>query len=503
LIKRVLIANRGAIACRIIRTVRATGRRACAIYSEADHDSPHVGLADDARCIGPPAPAESYLAIDRVIQAAKDMNCDAVHPGYGFLSENAGFAEQCAAAGLVFVGPTPDAIRLMGDKARAREVAERAGVPPAPGFQGDQDDAALSAGAQQVGYPLLVKATMGGGGKGMRRVASPDELPAAITGARREAESAFGNGALMLERFVHPARHVEVQVLADTHGNIVPLLERECSLQRRHQKVIEECPSVAVTPELRQRLGAAAVQLARSVDYVGAGTVEFLLEDSGQFWFLEMNTRLQVEHGVTELVTGEDLVAWQLAIAQGAEIGSAFPQPPSPNGWALQARIYAEKPEAGFLPQAGPLRRVVLPQGPGIRIDSGVVEGQEVTPHYDPMLMKVMAHGRDREQARSRLFQALSNLHILGLPTNTGFLLDILDTDYFRNGETFTHTLEAADPPREPESLPPQVLPLAAWGLSSDTPGASRSGPTEGAGPVWSPQHEVGPFRIVPGAPTP
>lgn len=497
-IKRVLVANRGEIACRIMTTLRALGKEACAVYSEPDADAPHVRLADAAMGIGPAAAAESYLVQEKILDAARAMNCDAVHPGYGFLSENATFAQACTDAGIAFIGPSPEAIVQMGDKAKAREVAEAAGCAPVPGWQGADDDVTLAREAERIGYPLLVKAAMGGGGKGMRRVDAPGDLQDAIDAARREALAAFGDGALLLERYVHPARHVEVQILADQHGHVVPLLERECSLQRRHQKVIEECPSPAVAPALRKKIGEAASKLTKAVGYVGAGTVELLVENDGSFWFLEMNTRLQVEHGVTELVTGEDLVAWQIAIAEGARLADSLPQAPEPHGWALEARIYAEDAEAGFLPQAGTLDRLVLPEGPGLRIDSGVREGQDVTPHYDPMLMKLLAHGRDREQARRRLSAALADTHVVGVTTNVAYLRSILEGDAFRSGETYTHTLEADSAPEPPAEVPDAVLALAAWGLARRGPtAASGDGGVGGPADRWSPFVHLGDFRLV------
>ncbi|MAB91018.1 MAG: biotin carboxylase [Planctomycetes bacterium] len=495
MIQRVLVANRGEIACRVIRTLRALGKDACAVYSDVDSEAPHVKLADDARLIGAAPASESYLNIAKVITAAREMGCDAVHPGYGFLSESASFAEACVAEGLVFIGPTPEAIRRMGDKAEARRVAAEAGVPPVPGSAGSCDDAALAHEAERIGYPLLVKAAMGGGGKGMRKVGRESELASAIASARREAQSAFGDGALLLERYVCPSRHVEVQILADMHGHVVPVLERECSLQRRHQKVIEECPSLAVDDALRSRISEAAVTLAKAVGYVGAGTVELLLEEDGSFWFLEMNTRLQVEHGVTEMVTGQDLVEWQVAIAEGARLAEALPAAFTPNGWAVEARVYAEDPESGFLPQVGHVDRLALPGGPGVRIDCGVVEGQDVTRHYDPMLMKVVAHGSNREEARTRLVAALRDLHIIGPATNISYLIEILQGEAFARGDTFTDTLESSALPDPPDEIPDAVLALAALSLTSRGPkGASDDLERD----RWSPYDRLGDFRIVP-----
>ncbi|NRA97050.1 MAG: ATP-grasp domain-containing protein [Planctomycetes bacterium] len=495
MIQRVLVANRGEIACRIIRTLRALGKDACAIYSDVDEDAPHVRLADDARPIGRAPAADSYLNVVKVVTAACDMGCDAVHPGYGFLSESAAFAEACTAAGLVFIGPPPDAIRRMGDKAEARRVAEKAGVSPVPGYGGPDDDATLALEARRIGYPLLVKAAMGGGGKGMRKVGCEAELEGAIAAARREAQGAFGDSRLMLERYIHPSRHIEVQILADTHGQVASVLERECSLQRRHQKVVEECPSPAVDEGLRARLSDAAVKLAKAVDYVGAGTIELLVEEDGSFWFLEMNTRLQVEHGVTEMVTGEDLVQWQIAIAEGARLADGLPEVLAPRGWAVEARVYAENPESGFLPQVGHLDRLALPGGPGVRVDCGVREGQEVTRHYDPLLMKIVAGGRDREHARGRLVAALRDLHVIGPATNIAYLIDVLEGDAFREGKTFTHTLETSGVPVAPDEIPQAVLALAALSLTKRGPdGLGREDGLD----RWSPYDRLGDFRLVP-----
>jgi len=471
------------------------GRETATVWSEADVGSPHALLADQGCTIGAAPPLSSYLDGDRILDAAREMACDAIHPGYGFLSENAEFAEKCAAAGIVFIGPPPDAIRSMGDKGESRRVAEAAGTPPVPGWEGSDDDATLAEQAERIGYPVLVKATRGGGGKGMRRVDAPEELSGAIRGARREAETAFGDGTLLLERYIHPARHVEVQILADSTGRVIPVLERECSLQRRHQKVIEECPSLAVDPDLRVRLGEAAVRLGRAVNYVGAGTVEFLLENDGSFWFLEMNTRLQVEHGVTELVTGEDLVEWQVRIAEGEAL--TLPDHPEPCGWAIEARVYAEDPEAEFMPQSGLIDHLTLPAAPGVRVDAGVQQGQEVTPYYDPMLMKVLAHGSDRTTATQRLRSALEGLHVVGPKTNVAYLIDVLESDVWGRGDTFTHTLEAEFVPSPTESIPDAVLALAAWRLATPTQEGSP-GPSRRRRDRWSPFGRLGPFRLVP-----
>ena len=500
-LQSVLIANRGEIACRLIDGLRALGLRTVAVYSDADQSARHVARADAARRIGPAPARESYLSIPALIAAAKDAGCDAVHPGYGFLSENAEFAEAVAAAGLVFLGPTGSVIRAMGDKANARRLAQSLGVPVTPGFESDADDATLIEEAAKLGFPLLVKAAMGGGGKGMRVCRSASDVPESLAAARREARSAFGSDRLILERFVHPARHVEVQILGDGRGRAVALLERECSLQRRQQKVVEECPSPVMIPSWREALTNAAVRLAAGVDYLGAGTVEFLLEADGRFHFLEMNTRLQVEHGVTELVTGEDLVTWQVRLAEGAEL-PASTSPWQPRGHAIQVRVYAEDPDHGFLPQSGRLETVRLPHAPGIRVDHGFRSGDEITPYYDPLILKMMAYGTDREAARRKLVRALSDTVLIGPPTNLPYLLDILESDAFIQGATFTHTLE-----RDFRRPPPGPLPEAVRALLAV---AARSGSSSGSDRAADPGakaqshlfEELVAFRVLPGDPS-
>ena len=442
-ISKLLVANRGEIAVRVLRAARGRGYRTVAVHSEADATALHVKRADEAVEIGPPPAADSYLSIERIVDAAKSSGADAVHPGYGFLAESADFAEACIAAGLVFVGPKPDAIRRMGDKSEARRLMAAAGVPCIPGYDGDdQDLAMLEAKAREIGLPLMVKARAGGGGRGMRLVTEGDDLAAAIAAARSEAEAAFGDGGLLLERALGDARHVEVQVLADRHGNTVHLGERDCSVQRRHQKVIEEAPSPAVDEDLRRAIGEAAVAAARAVDYEGAGTVEFLLGADGAFHFLEMNTRIQVEHPVTEMVTGVDLVDLQLAIAEGAPL--PFGQDDVRlTGHAIEARLYAEDAAAGFAPQAGRVAAWRPALGDGVRIDTGIEAGTEVTPYYDPMIAKIVALGQDRDEARQRLIGALDETVILGLTTNRDFLARVLADETFARGEATTTFLEA------------------------------------------------------------
>ncbi|HEY0137362.1 MAG TPA: acetyl-CoA carboxylase biotin carboxylase subunit, partial [Nannocystis sp.] len=441
----ILIANRGEIACRIIRSAHALGYRCVAVYSQADADAPHVGLADRAVMIGPPPVRESYLNVERLLAAAVAAGADAVHPGYGFLSENAAFAQACLDAGLVFIGPSPAAIDAMGNKAAAKRAMIAAGVPCIPGFQDSSDEAQqddhLHAEALKVGFPLLIKAAAGGGGRGMRKVTAESELTAAIRSARSEAASAFGSGELIVERAIVDGRHVEIQVFGDTHGNVIHLGERDCSVQRRHQKVVEESPSPAVDAALRERMGAAAVAAARTIDYVGAGTVEFMLDASGEFYFLEMNTRLQVEHPVTESVTGLDLVELQLRVAAGEPLPLTQEQVQL-TGHAIEVRLYAEDPHAGYLPQSGPVHAWQPASGAGVRIDHGIRAGQQISPYYDPMLAKVIAYGRNRDEARRRLVRALEQTVLLGVVHNKQFLADVIAHPVFAAGGATTRFLE-------------------------------------------------------------
>ena len=435
---KILIANRGEIACRVIRTAHDLGYRTVAVYSEADGDARHVQLADQALCIGPAQVNQSYLVIERIVAAAQQTGADAIHPGYGFLSENAEFARACAAAGIVFIGPSTEAIHLMGSKRLSKIAMLEAGVPCIPGYEGAaQDDATLVREAERIGYPLMIKASAGGGGRGMRLVHSADELAAQLRSARSEALNAFGSDELILERALLQPRHVEFQVFGDQHGQIVHLGERDCSVQRRHQKVVEEAPCPVMTAELRQAMGAAAVKAAASVNYVGAGTVEFLLDASGAFYFLEMNTRLQVEHPVTELVTGQDLVAWQIQVAAG----QALPLRQKDirlQGHAIEVRLYAEDAAQNFLPQTGQVLRWKPAELPGIRIDHGLVEGQSITSFYDPMLAKVIAFGATREEARRKLLRAIEDCVLLGVTANQRFLANLLKHPEFAAGNAST-----------------------------------------------------------------
>jgi geranyl-CoA carboxylase alpha subunit len=434
--RSVLIANRGEIACRIIRTLRETGLRSVAVYSDADENMPHVRLANDAVHIGASPAADSYLNIEKIIEAAKVSGAEAVHPGYGFLSENPDFARACTEAGLVFIGPSPEAVKLMGDKAAAKRHMIEADVPILPGYQGaDQVDETLFKEASRIGFPLMVKAAAGGGGRGMRLVTQEKDLPQALSAARAEALSAFGSDSLILERAVTRPRHVEVQIFGDQYGNIIHLGERDCSVQRRHQKVLEEAPCPVMTEALREQMGEAAIKAARSVNYVGAGTVEFLLDSSGAFFFLEMNTRLQVEHPVTEMITGLDLVALQIRVAQGEALGLSQ-KDISLSGHAIEARLYAENPAKGFLPATGRVEYFSVPDG--VRIDSGIEMGSEISPFYDPMLAKIIAHGPDRETARRRLVRALEDTVLFGVDTNRSFLIQSLREESFVAGEATT-----------------------------------------------------------------
>ncbi|PND54686.1 acetyl/propionyl-CoA carboxylase subunit alpha [Mycobacterium sp. ENV421] len=443
MVQKLLVANRGEIAARVMRTAHAMGLGTVAVYSDPDAGASFVGLADAAVRLPGAAPSDTYLNAEAIIDAARLTGADAVHPGYGFLSENAGFAAACAEAGLVFVGPPPAVIAAMGSKVEAKALMEKAGVPVLPGATLDED-CDLAAEGRRVGYPLLVKAAFGGGGRGMRIVESAEELADAVAAARREAASAFGDATVFLERYVVNPRHVEVQILADTHGAVVHLFERDCSIQRRHQKIVEESPSPAVDDTLRAELGTAAVAAAKAIGYVGAGTVEFVLW-SGGFAFLEVNTRLQVEHPVTELITGLDLVELQLRIADGAPL-SAEAFDARIGGHAIEARLYAEDVGAGFLPATGVLHRFAIPEDPGVRVDTGVVDGAVVSPHYDPMLAKVIAHGPTRADAARRLARTLARAQLHGVTTNRDLLVGILREQEFLAGGTDTGYLTRHNP---------------------------------------------------------
>jgi 3-methylcrotonyl-CoA carboxylase alpha subunit len=438
---KLLIANRGEIACRVIRTARRMGLRTVAVFSDADRDAMHVALADEAVLIGPAPAKDSYLRIDAIIDAMRETGAEAVHPGYGFLSENADFAQACADAGVVFVGPSAATIRLMGSKSAAKALMQSSGVPVVPGYHGeDQSIATLAAAAHDIGFPVLVKASAGGGGRGMRVVASADEFVEAVAGAKRESSAAFGNDQVLIEKFIARPRHIEVQVFGDTHGNVVSLFERECTLQRRHQKVVEEAPSVAVTAEQRSTMSAAARSAAQAADYIGAGTVEFIV-GAGGFYFIEMNTRLQVEHPVTEMITGLDLVEWQLRVASGDPLPRRQDHVTA-EGHAIEARIYAEDADKGFLPATGTIKAWHEPTGEGIRVDTGFRVGDAVTPYYDALLAKLVAFGADRPQALARLIEAVGAFEIAGVTTNLAFLKSLLAHPQVVAGEIDTGFIE-------------------------------------------------------------
>ena len=522
--KRLLIANRGEIACRVIRTARRLGIRCIAVCSDADEGALHVAMADEAFRIGPAPARESYLDIEAILDAAERGRADAIHPGYGFLSENAEFAEACTARGIVFVGPPAEAIRAMGSKSEAKRLMEAAGVPLVPGYHGaDQAPERLAREAEAIGWPVLLKASAGGGGRGMRAVEGPADFDAALAGAKREAGAAFGDDAMLIERYVTEPRHVEIQVFADRHGNFVHLFERDCSAQRRHQKVIEEAPAPGIGDELRGAMCEAAIAAARAIGYEGAGTVEFLLDPGGEFWFMEMNTRLQVEHPVTELVTGTDLVEWQLRVASGDPLPLAQEEI-AIRGHSIEARLYAEDPARGFLPSTGDLVHLRLPgseapsgaetgvdllsPGPdGVRVDTGVRAGDTVSMHYDPMIAKVIAWGPDRDAAADRLSAALAATEVVGLTANNGFLRSLVDHPRFRAADLHTRLIEERldeFPPADAGVAADEDLAIAAWAVASHDDAAAGDGPgaVDGAerggegGDPWSPWNRRDHWRM-------
>jgi len=492
---KLLVANRGEIAVRIIRACREMGLGTVAVYSDCDREALHVRIADEACYIGASPAAESYLNIDRLVAAAVALGATLVHPGYGFLAENAGFASACERAGLTFVGPSPDVIRLMGDKHSARQAAVRAGVPVVPGTAqpfdvGVSDDVVLGA-AEQIGYPLLVKAVAGGGGKGMRAVSKPADLPSALRMARSEAAAAFGDGGIYLERRLDTPRHIEVQLLADAHGTVVPFAERECSIQRRHQKVVEESPSPVVGEQLRREFTEAAAAIARTVGYTNAGTIEFLLDSSGRFYFLEMNTRLQVEHPITEAVTGVDLVVWQIRLALGERLTVPVEQALTPRGHAIECRIYAEDPDRGFMPAPGLVRALTVPGGPSVRDDRGVAAGFEIPVFYDSLIAKLVVWGETRESAIARLRRALDEYRVVGVSTTLPFFRWLVEQPAFAEAAFSTTYLDGVlaarqgQPFREPSSQDVQdavvAAAVAAWSASHR---ASTATPAEDRG-TW------------------
>jgi len=484
MITSVLIANRGEIACRIIETAHALGLRTIAVYSEADEHALHVELADEAYLLGPAAAAESYLRPDRILDAARRSGADAIHPGYGFLSENAEFADACADAGVLFVGPPADAIRAMGLKDRAKVLMQEAGVPVVPGYHGThQDPAFLADQAEQIGYPVLIKAVAGGGGKGMRRVDAAAEFDKALASAQREAKAAFGDDHVLIEKFVARPRHIEVQVFADSHGNVVHLYERDCSVQRRHQKVVEEAPAPGMPADMREAMGNAACDAARAIGYQGAGTVEFIADASDglqadRFYFMEMNTRLQVEHPVTEMITGQDLVEWQLRVVSGEELPLTQGDIPL-EGHAVEVRLYAEDPNKKFFPSTGTLKEFWMPQeGDGIRVDAGVRQGDDISIYYDPMIAKLIAWGESRDMARQQLIKALGEVEAAGVATNAAFLRQVIGHPVFASGDMDTGFIEAHQDALLPgDSVAPgDVVVFAALALAQERAMASSRG---------------------------
>jgi acetyl-CoA carboxylase biotin carboxylase subunit len=490
--KRVLIANRGEIAVRVTRTLQQMGITVCAVYSDPDKDALHVEVADEAYALGGTTSLESYLDGDKLIALMQQHKIDAVHPGYGFLSENAEFARKCQQAGIVFIGPSPEVIEAMGDKLRAKELVTAHGVPTVPSYAppAEATFADYQREAERIGYPLLVKAAAGGGGKGMRRVEAASELEGAIQMARGEAGKSFKDDRVFLEKYIERPRHVEIQIFGDSHGNVLHLGERECSIQRRYQKIIEESPSPAVNAELRARMGETACRGAQALNYTNAGTVEFLLDANGEFYFLEVNTRLQVEHPITECVYGYDLVRLQVQVARGEAL--PFKQEDvQPRGWAMECRLYAEDPQHNFLPSTGTLYVYEPPQGPGIRVDSGVQQGSVISVYYDPMLAKLITFGGDREEARQRMVWALGHFPVLGLSHNLGFLKTLLEMEPFIAGDTHTGFLkEHPVPPPAPEPPKAGLAALAQW-MDGQTPSVAAAVRSES-----SPFAEMGSWRL-------
>ncbi len=501
IVKKILIANRGEIAVRISRACREMGISPVAVYSECDRAALHVRYADEAYAIGPSAPRDSYLRIDRLLDAARAAGADAVHPGYGFLAENADFAAACRDAGLTFIGPTPEAIALMGSKTAARAAAIKAGVPVVPGTEdplaADLADDEIARAAERIGYPLLVKAVAGGGGKGMRTVTAPADLAGAVRAARSEAGSAFGDAAVYFERRLTRPRHIEVQLLGDQHGTVVPFVERECSIQRRHQKVVEETPSLAVSPALRAAMTSSAAAVARAVGYTSAGTIEFLLDEDGRFYFLEMNTRLQVEHPVTEMVTGLDLVRWQIAIARGERLDVDPASALTPTGHAIECRIYAEDPDNNFLPSPGRILQLRAPAGPGIRDDSGATAGLDVPIFYDPMISKLIAWAEDRPRAVVRMRRALGEYLVAGIKTTVPFFTWLFAQPEFIEGRFHTAYLDEVLKARngrpfvEPSADVEDVAAIAAALHAALSPRAAAAGSTAPAARPWKTQARV------------
>ncbi|WP_416243362.1 acetyl/propionyl/methylcrotonyl-CoA carboxylase subunit alpha [Azospira sp. APE16] len=495
---KILIANRGEIACRVIKTARRLGIRTVAVYSEADANARHVRLADEAVLLGPAAARESYLVAEKILDAARRTGAQAIHPGYGFLSENADFAEACAAAGVVFIGPPASAIRAMGSKSAAKALMEKAAVPLTPGYHGDnQEPEFLKQQADAIGYPVLIKAAAGGGGKGMRLVDKGEDFIAALASCQREARSSFGSDQVLVEKYITRPRHIEIQVFGDSQGNCVYLFERDCSVQRRHQKVLEEAPAPGMTPERRRQMGEAAVAAAKAVGYVGAGTVEFIANQDGSFYFMEMNTRLQVEHPVTEMITGQDLVEWQLRVAAGEALPLRQEQLQI-RGHALEARIYAEDAGKGFLPSTGRLLHLVPPaEGLNVRVDTGVEEGDEITPHYDPMIAKLIVWDEDREAALARMRQALADYRVVGVTTNIDFLSRLVSCPAFAGADLDTGLIERQQDflfPESPEVPRDVILTATVAELLREREQAAQQG--RRSGDPWSPWNRRDGWRM-------
>ena len=502
--KKILIANRGEIACRVIGTAKRLGIRTVAVYSDADANAKHVAMADEAFRIGPPPVNESYLRIETIIKACQKSGAEAVHPGYGFLSENPDFVEALDHAGIAFIGPSASSIRAMGLKDAAKALMEKAGVPVVPGYHGDnQDPDFLKAKADEIGYPVLIKARAGGGGKGMRRVNDPGDFQSALTGAQREGEASFGDGRVLIEKYLTKPRHIEIQVFGDAHGNAVHLFERDCSLQRRHQKVIEEAPAPDMPEEMRAAMGEAAVRAAKAIDYSGAGTIEFIADvseglRSDRFFFMEMNTRLQVEHPVTELITGEDLVEWQLRVASGETLPKTQEQL-SFSGWAFEARLYAEDAPKGFLPAIGTLEHLALPEEIA-RVDSGVRSGDQITPYYDPMIAKVIVHGPTRDAALGKLLAALEATEVAGCVTNAAFLSALCRHDGFSKGDVDTGLIDRdLEQLIEEPDVPEDAVALAALAALGLTRPATGNDPFEtlAGWRIWSASRQFALLEIA------
>ncbi|MCY4238085.1 MAG: acetyl/propionyl/methylcrotonyl-CoA carboxylase subunit alpha [Rhodospirillaceae bacterium] len=495
---KILIANRGEIACRVGRTAQRLGVRTVAVYSDSDIDAQNVLQADEAVRIGPAPAAESYLVGERILQAARSTGAQAIHPGYGFLSENAAFADACEAAGIKFIGPSAKIIRTMGSKSSAKTLMEKAKVPVVPGYHGDdQNPDLLAEKAESIGYPVLIKASAGGGGKGMRLVSSAQDFGASLESAKREATSAFDDDHVLIEKFVTNPRHIEIQVFGDSHGNVVHLFERDCSIQRRHQKIVEEAPAPGMSQRLRTKMGAAAVSAARTIGYEGAGTVEFIADGLGDFYFMEMNTRLQVEHPVTEMITGQDLVEWQLRVAAG-EVLPVHEKDLAICGHAVEVRLYAEDPEREFLPQTGTLRRLRLPQGEGIRCDSGIAEGDTISIHYDPMIAKLIAwHPEGRARALRRLRRALDQTEIVGLANNIALLQRVIDHRAFAEGDLDTGFIDthADELMLKPSCPSDRTLACAVLAIELDRREKAVAQAAQSSDP-WSPWNEVNSWRL-------